>query len=305
MSEEFEPGQVIGDTYTIVRQLSEGGMGSVYEATHRRLRRKFAIKTLHRSVATSNEAYLRFRREAEIASELGHPNIIEVVDFDRAADGQAYMVMELLEGEDLDALLQRERTLPLDRVVALVKELASALGAAHARGVIHRDLKPQNIFLCRFGDRTDLPKILDFGISKIKGEQVALTANEAFLGTPSYMSPEQAQGRASAVDPRTDVFAMGAILYRCLTGELPFAGDSTMATLFAIAHHDPAPPCRINPALPDGVDRALLRALAKLPQDCHASVAALADDLAEAAELAHLAPTRPERAPLPAGGRSP
>ncbi len=294
-------GQVLQDTYRIERKIGEGGMGSVFEASHTRVRRRFAIKVLAPEVASNPEAFTRFRREAEITSELGHPHIIEVIDFNVTPAGAPYMVMELLQGESLGDHIQREGALPLARVEAILRQTASALAAAHRRGVIHRDLKPQNIFLCRREDGSEVVKVLDFGISKVKGSRSMMTGTHVVIGTPNYMTPEQAEGRAAQVTERTDVFALGTILYEMLSGQAPFLADTIPAVLYQVVHVEPPPLASLRPDLPLGARAAVEHALRKRPEDRFASVDELAASFAAAlagAGISLFASTA-----LPAGGQ--
>jgi eukaryotic-like serine/threonine-protein kinase len=191
-------GQVLHDTYRIDRLLGEGGMGAVYAASHLRLARRFAIKMLFPAVAEHPEAMARFKREAEVTSALGHPNIVEVIDFYHMPDGTPYLVMELLEGEDLGARLLRTGRLPLDEAASILRQATSGLQAAHQLGIIHRDLKPQNIFLCRRREGGSLVKVVDFGISKVLGSRSSMTKTHALLGTPNYMAPEPRRSKKKA-----------------------------------------------------------------------------------------------------------
>src|SRR5947209_10727305 len=193
--------------YRIVRLMGEGGMGAVYEAVHPVLKKRFAIKTLLPTVAVQRDARARFLREAEAASRINHPNVVAVLDVGTEGD-TPYLVMEFLEGETLDALLARRTVLPVADAVDLMLPVISAVSTAHEHGVIHRDLKPQNIFLSRGPWGEAIPKVLDFGVSKLvdDGEAVALTGTQAMLGTVTYMSPEQARG-ARGVDARSDQYA--------------------------------------------------------------------------------------------------
>jgi tRNA A-37 threonylcarbamoyl transferase component Bud32 len=186
-------GVVLGGAYQITGLLAEGGMGSVYEARHLRLNKRVAVKLLARDLAANREALARFHREAEVTSQLGHPHLVSVLDFGTTDEGKPYLVMERLEGEDLERRLLRDKCLPLGAVVAITKQVASALGAAHAAGIVHRDLKPANLFLVKVtDDEDDFVKVLDFGISKVKAGRTKLTQGTSVLGTPEYMSPEQA-----------------------------------------------------------------------------------------------------------------
>ncbi|MCC6746565.1 MAG: protein kinase [Deltaproteobacteria bacterium] len=277
-------GQVLQQTYRVERLVGEGGMGTVYEASHLRVRRRFAVKVLAPAISSNPEAVARFRREAEITSELGHPNIVEVLDFNHTEDGTPYLVMEYLDGEDLASYLLRRGALALDEAVAIFSQAASALEAAHRRGVVHRDLKPPNLFLCQSADGgPSRLKILDFGISKVLGSASVLTGSEVVLGTPSYMAPEQAEGRSAEVDHRTDVFAMGAILYEMLTGRPPFVGESTLAVLYNVVHGQAPPLSTQRPDLAEAVGHVIDRALSKSPARRFGSMREMADALASAA----------------------
>ncbi len=278
-------GTTLQDTYRVERLVGEGGMGAVYEASHMRLPRRFAIKVLYREVATQEEALARFRHEAEITSAIGHPHILEVIDFNLLPDGSPYILMEFLDGEDLGAVIQRRGRLELPLATAIFCQVASALQAVHERGIIHRDLKPQNIFVCRHADRDDYIKVVDFGISKVAGSRSVVTRTHVLMGTPNYMSPEQAEQRAAAVDPRTDIFSLGTIAYQMLTGVIPFTGDSIPSILYRIVHGEPEPLQRLRPDLPPGVARVIARAMAKRPEDRYPTVDAFSEDFLEAAAL--------------------
>ncbi|MEK6606837.1 MAG: serine/threonine-protein kinase, partial [Myxococcota bacterium] len=188
-------GQVLGGSYRLLRPLGEGGMGVVYEAEHLRLPRRLAVKILHAEIGREKEVVERFRREAFIASALGHQNIVEVIDFNVTDTGIPFMVLELLEGQDLAARIARFGRLTLAQALPILEQLTRALEAAHAHGIVHRDLKPQNIYLCPRGGRDDFVKILDFGISKMLHSGSIVTRTGSIFGTPNYMSPEQAEGR--------------------------------------------------------------------------------------------------------------
>ena len=272
-------GTVLAETYRVERLLGEGGMGSVYEASHTRLPRRFAIKALKGEAFRRADALARFRREAEVACQLKHRHIIEVLDYNTGPGGQPYIVMELLEGESLAARLAREPALTLAETAEIVGQAASALHAAHGLGVVHRDLKPENIFLCDRDDGAIFVKVLDFGISKVLGSQSMLTAASVIMGTPSYMAPEQAEGRVADIDARTDVFAMGAILYQMLAGRPPFVGENITAVLYQTVHQAPPPLRELTPLVPAAVERVVARALAKRPEDRQQSLKELAEEL--------------------------
>lgn len=283
MSNEGLTGRVLGGKFRLIRRIGTGGMGSVYQAVHLELEKKVAVKLLHQQMAPHQEVFQRFKREAKIACKLNHPHIIEVFDFDRTEDGIPYIIMEYLAGEDLEDLLQRRRRLRLDEVMAMFEGICSAVQQAHEEGVIHRDLKPQNILLCRVGDRPDFPKVLDFGISKLKDNDSIVTQTKAYLGTPCFMAPEQARGEASEATPQSDIFALGCILYRALGGRLAFSGDSIEAVLYKIIHEQPDNLDKITDQVPRAVCRVVHRAMAKDPQLRHPSVREMWRALVEAA----------------------
>ena len=256
-------GMDLSATYHVVRQIARGGMGAIYEATHLRLPgKRYAIKVLSPKHAQNPELLLRFRQEAEIASRLGHEHIVEVHDFNFAGD-LAFLVMELLDGEDLAARLERVGPLPPAQVHRLLVEVASALDAAHRARIVHRDLKPQNIFLCRRDGRDDYVKVLDFGISKVLDSVTTATKNDVILGTPFYMAPEQAQGKVGEIDPRVDVFALGAILWESLTGQVAFDAPTLSAALYKVCLFEPPDVHVVRPELPPALSAVLRRALAK------------------------------------------
>jgi serine/threonine-protein kinase len=259
-------GTVLAETYEITGLLGEGGMGAVWEAQHRRLHgKKVAIKVLHSFVAGDSESVERFHREAQIASRLGHPNIVSVEDFNALPGGGWYLVLEHLKGESLNARLNRG-PIPLPQALSITRQIASALQAAHSEGIVHRDLKPHNVFLCpseSHGYATELVKVLDFGISKIQGSDTVKTQTNAILGTPQYMSPEQARGAHREIDHRTDVFALGAIVYEMLTGRPAFLGESIPEVMFKVVYQEPPPLGELVPSLPPSVIAAVEHALAK------------------------------------------
>jgi serine/threonine-protein kinase len=264
-STTLDLGQVVGDTYRITAQLGAGGMGAVFAADHLRLPgKRVAIKVLH-AIFSSGDVLLRFRREAEIASRIGHPNIVEVLDFNTLPNGSPYLVMELLTGESLSARLARG-PLPEGTALSITRQIGSALAAAHRMGVVHRDLKPDNIFLCPLdvdGEMRDHVKVLDFGISKIRGSQTVVTQDAAVMGTPNYMSPEQASGKNQEIDARTDVFALGAIVYQMLCGRIAFPGESYPQVIFHVVF-EPHPPLglpagQVSPRVVAAIDRALAK----------------------------------------------
>jgi hypothetical protein len=263
------PGTVVAGTYEVTEVIGRGGMGAVWAARHLRLPgKRVAIKVLL-GTSVGEQALARFRREAEITSRIGHPNIVEVLDFNTLGDGTPYQVLEFLDGESLGQRLRRG-PIPQAETMELVLQIGSALRAAHRAGVVHRDLKPDNIFLCPTdsgGVVNNRVKILDFGISKIRGSQTVQTQESILIGTPQYMSPEQASGKNQTVDQRTDVFALGAIVYEMLAGRPAFSGDSVVAVIMDVVQGVPTPLATLVPTLPAGAERAVGRALAKHPDE--------------------------------------
>ena len=272
-------GAVLGGTYRIERLIGQGGMGAVFEATHLRLPRRFAVKVLKGEVLGEAEVFDRFRREAQIASALGDKHIVEVVDFNHTEDGSPYMVLELLEGEDLSGRLGRVGRMTLEQTVSVGAQIAGALETAHAVGIVHRDLKPANIFLTSDEGRDDFVKILDFGISKVLHDASVATRSGLVMGTANYMSPEQAEGRQSDLDARTDVFALGAILFECLTGRRAFEGPNIPGTIFQVCYGVPPPVRSFAPDAPAEIQAVIDRAMAKKRAERYPSAAELRADL--------------------------
>jgi serine/threonine protein kinase len=250
---------VVGNRYQIIRKLGEGGMSAVYEAKHVKLHRQFAIKRLLPQLADNTEALERFEREAEMLAGLRHPNVVEVTDWDTFPDGAPCMVLEYLHGATLDRRLVRG-PMPWDAIAKVSDQTMSALTLAHRNGITHRDLKPENIFMAIDDVGEERVKLLDFGVSKLRGV-INQTGAHAMLGTPSYMAPEQASGNSEAVGPWTDVWAMGAILYEMATGRKAFEGKGIAETLMLImqARPDPIQALRhdVPPAYIELVSRAL------------------------------------------------
>jgi serine/threonine-protein kinase len=272
-------GSVIADTYKIEALLGRGGMGAVFLASHLRLAgKRVAIKILHTEIE-GTDVIARFKREAEIAAKLNHPNIVGVVDYNVAPDGTPYLVLDYLEGETLAECIARG-PVPLDQVVSIVRQIGSALAAAHRAGIVHRDLKPQNIFLVPTevdGRIVEIAKVLDFGISKIRGSQTVKTQDSALLGTPQYMAPEQATGQHASVDERTDVFALGAIVYEMLSGEPAFPGASIPEVVFKVVYEQPVPLVSRAPSVPPAVEAAVSQAMAKQSDQRFATVTAFVE----------------------------
>ena len=302
MSKDPLVGQVLHDTHEIVRLIGQGGMGEVYEAVHKRLRKqRFAVKVLHAKMVENEKIFARFQREAEIATEIGHPSIVYVTDF-YEIDGRPCMVMEYLEGEDLSQLLAREGKLPPAEVLRIMEQVGSALQAVHDKGVIHRDMKPANIFMVASSTGGEpRVKVLDFGISKIRDSNTGLTGDHSVLGTPHYMSPEQGEGQVKDVDHRTDIFALGTICYQMLAGSIPFDGPTLPGVIYKICHVEPEPITTHVQDLPPAVHRVLQRALAKRRRDRYQRASEFIDDLRAALEGRELL-SLPQATPVAGAG---
>ena len=261
--------------YELVRLLGAGGMGTVYEAVHTEIGKRVAIKVLAPAVAAKPEARARFLREAQLTSKVRHPHAVDVTDMGTEGD-QTFLVMELLDGEDLATRLGREPQLALTDLVDIMLPVCSAVAAAHAASVIHRDLKPQNIFLARSASGL-VAKVLDFGISKAQdaAQMDALTGSDAIIGTPYYLAPEQVTDSRSA-SPASDQYAIGVVLYECLTGVRPFQADSLYGVLHAIIEGAPARPRERRPDLDASFEAVVLRAMNVARPARFASVTALA-----------------------------
>jgi Protein kinase domain len=273
-------GAVLNATYRVERHLRSGAMGAVYEARHTRTGQRVAIKTLLSGATLTERALRRFAREARAASALGHPGIVRVLDFDVSSDGTHFLVMELLEGETLEDRLARRGHLPWSDAIVIARQVGAALSVAHGAGVLHRDLKPANVFLASSPNRPERAVLLDFGLARKleDGSASRLTHSGASVGTPAYMSPEQARGEE--LDARSDVHALGAILYEMLTGEPPFL-DQTLAGVYAklLTSSASAPSALAPEPIPAPLDGVLARALAKEPDQRFASVESLLRDM--------------------------
>ena len=262
-------GGTLGGLYHVERLIGVGGMGRVYEATHTHLGKAYAVKVLPEGRADKPDATERFLREAQAATRIEHDHIVKVVNFDRDDEHRLFIVMELLEGENLADRLDRG-ALPVEGAVEIAKQTGEALQAAHDAGIVHRDLKPENIFITQKNGR-DFVKVLDFGISKIKNPGQGdpnLTATDQIVGTPLYISPELARGIAT-VDHRTDIYALGVITYEMITGTPPFTGQNHFQLLYKHGNEAPDPPSQRSKkaSIPAHVESAVLRALEKNPDD--------------------------------------
>jgi serine/threonine protein kinase len=259
-------GQVIDGRYKITKKLGEGGMGEVYAADHVHIDKKFAIKLLKQEIVSNQEAVTRFQQEARSSSSIKHRNIIAIEDFGKLADGRIYMCMELLDGAALNDMILQPQS--VERLLNILIQTGHGLAAAHARNIVHRDMKPENIFVT-FQNGEDIPKILDFGIAKVSGNegQNNLTRTGTIFGTPFYMAPEQALG--NPVDARTDIYAMGVIMYEVFAGSLPFQGESFMGILTQHITTEPEPvaqrAAKAGRTLPPGLAEVITCCMQKNP----------------------------------------
>ena len=260
-------GAVIARKFKIEKILGVGGMGKVYKARQLALDKAVVVKVLHDQFRDDPQTVQRFQREARAASRLNHQNSIQIIDFGQDEGGIVFMAMEFLQGQDLYALLKKEGPLEAPRLAKVMIQVCSALGEAHEMNVIHRDLKPENIMIEDRRGQRDFVKVLDFGIAKIQdpadtGGQ-ALTQQGMVCGTPEYMSPEQARGLT--LDPRSDIYALGVIMYQLATGELPFTSDTPIGIVTKHILEAPVPPRQKKPQIPEELERIILTALAKEP----------------------------------------
>jgi serine/threonine protein kinase len=261
-------GREVAGRYRILAKLGEGGMGAVYRAEQISLKRTVALKMLRPDVGGSQTLLRRFNAEAEAVAKLSHPNTVNIIDFGSDTDGTLFIAMELIEGRSLRTLVQSEAPLPLRRSLAIAAQIAASIADAHSHAIIHRDLKPDNVMLQDRGKQKDVVRVLDFGIAKLRDDtrqNNAMTQAGDMLGTPQYMAPEQI--RAEAIDGRTDVYALGCILYEMLTARLPFEAPTVMALLSKHLMETPLPPSQRRPelGLPPMIDDLVMGAMAKDP----------------------------------------
>jgi serine/threonine-protein kinase len=304
-------GEMAGE-YRILRKLGTGGFGTVFEAEHPVLKRKAAVKVLHENRSVDSNAVSRFVAEAQSANQIRHRHIVDIFSFGTLKGGRHFYVMDLLDGAPLDRYLKEHGTLAPDVALPLLRPIADALDALHRGGIVHRDVKPANIFLAWESSGEVVPKLLDFGLVKLLQDSPALTASGVPMGTPFYMSPEQCRGEK--VDARSDVYAFGVICYELLTGSPPFVGESASAVLVMHVVNEPAPPSSRASGLPTELDAPVLAMLAKDPAKRPATVGegfrALEEAAARAgldvpAGLLHLPrPSAPPDASEDLGGRS-
>lgn len=294
-------GSTLARRYAVEGILGTGATGTVYAVRHLQTEGRLAAKLLSPQHLSDPTVYQRFRDEARIVAQLRHPHIVQVTDFDLDEDGTPFMIMEMLEGETLEARLQRDGSLPLQDALSLAAQVGEALHAAHSAGVVHRDIKPDNIFLARQpGPKdTEVAKVLDFGISKIVHSLRKRTQENTILGTPLFMSPEAATGSVEEIDGRSDQFALAVILYQMLSGRLPFDGINDMAVLFQIIHAQPPPLQQLVPGLPRHVLAAIERALGKDKSERFPSILEFIDALRAPATQVLQRPGPPSQPDLP------
>jgi tRNA A-37 threonylcarbamoyl transferase component Bud32 len=273
-------GQTLDGKYLIGELLGEGGMGRVYRGEHALIGRPVAVKFLHAELTGNEEVVRRFYREAQSAAAIRHKNVIDVLDVGVSSEGEPYLVLEFLEGEPLSEMIARIGAFDLPTACGILEPALLALQAAHERGIVHRDLKPDNIFLAHQPGEPPTIKLIDFGISKINEAtgRTKLTQDGSLLGTPEYMSPEQARGAAD-LDHRADLYSMGVILYELLTGGRPFVGANYNELLIAVLTEEPRPPHEVNPDFPDEAAAVIGPALARDPADRFQSAAEMLDAL--------------------------
>ena len=256
-----EPGTVIGERYKLVGKIGEGGLASVWEAEHLTLASKIAVKFLHRTGPMQSEPSQRFLREARVAASVRHRNVVEIVDFGFAEGEIPYMVMEFLHGQSLGAYLELNGKLAFEEAAKIVAGTLRGLAAVHSAGLVHRDIKPDNIFLVDDPEEGFYAKLVDFGLSRRAGRS-DMTAEGTLMGTPQYMSPEQASG-STDLDARTDIYAVGVVLYEMLSGQVPFDSDSLADILSNVIHTPPTPLIELVPDVPEKLAFVVETAMAK------------------------------------------
>jgi serine/threonine-protein kinase len=270
--------------YRLLRLLGRGGMGEVYLGEHRRSGRRCAIKLIRTERAADKQSVARFKREVRAAAKFAHPNIVRILEDGRTENGTTYYVMEYLPGISLEELIATEGPQSAARVIHFLRQACRALGEVHARGLIHRDVKPANLFVTRRCNAHDVLKVLDFGLVKqlVEVGSARLTHDGAVSGTPHFMSPEQARG-SEAVDARSDIYSLGAVAYALLTGRPPFEGHSALEVLIAHARDAVTPPSQCVAEVPADLEKIVLRCLTKKPEQRYQSMAELEQALRKCA----------------------
>jgi len=306
-------GQVIDGRYRLTKLLGKGGMGEVYIGEHIRITKKVAIKFLHHEISGDPEALGRFQQEAQSASSIGHRNIVTIDDFGTMDDGRVFLCMEFLAGQSMSEAMMAPSGLETIRALDLMIQVCDGLHAAHAKGIVHRDMKPENVFITQPTDMPELVKVLDFGIAKVaSNDEQNLTKTGTVFGTPHYMSPEQALGQKDKIDARSDVYSLGVMLFEIFTGELPFKAESFMGILSQhITKSPPVPATVTSRNIPPQVEEVILKAMAKDQDQRYANALELREALAAArgslATGAAAVPPAPSVPPAAAGanGTSP
>jgi serine/threonine protein kinase len=295
LPQEDHCGQIVGN-YRLHTRLGVGGMGAVYQGTHAAIGKEVAVKILREDQARDESLMERFLREARSVAKIGNENVIQISDFGCTPEGRAYIVMELLTGRSLENVLEKDGALAFPRALKVAIQICSGLEAAHAQNIVHRDLKPDNIFLVPLKNDPEFVKILDFGIAKEVVEEKlepgekkgkpkrGLTQARQLIGTPLYMAPEQGSPEA---DARVDIYALGVILYRMVTGKLPFDSDNPLDILYKHLTQAPTPPIELRPDLPAELNALILQCLAKTPQERVPSATALSQRLFEIGGFQH------------------
>lgn len=285
-------GRLLQGRYRVTGLLAQGGMGVVYDAVQVNLGRRVAIKCLHPRYARDAVAIARFQHEAVVSGGFGHPHIVEVFDMGRLEDGAPFLVMERLDGETLTARLRRERRLPLSLAVSVARQTVSALLATHARSILHRDLKPDNLFLVERGKEQPRVKVLDYGVSKAMTAvgDPRLTRAGFVMGTPAYMAPEQARGDGD-LDGRADLYSVGVILYETLTGRLAYSARTPSALLLEMQRGMPPRPSMLRPEVPPLVDALVMRCIAVARDERPRDAAALQRELQQLGTVSDAPPS--------------
>ncbi len=276
--------EILNGQFQILQKIGSGGMGAVYKALQPEMNRMVGVKILHPKLANRKDLVSRFRREARAMSHLTHPNTVKVFMYGELEDGSLYIIMEFLDGKNLNQSVRSEGPFPVERALPVLIQVCGALEEAHTQGIIHRDLKPENIFLCQSSGLHDFPKVLDFGLAKVTEREmrpgsVILTQEGMVFGTPEFMSPEQAQGKT--LTPAADQYSLAVILYEVLTGKLPFDAKSAMDFLSLHVTGKPIPLSQrvANRRFPPLLDRIVDKALSKQTEDRFASMTELANAL--------------------------
>jgi serine/threonine protein kinase len=303
-TDPFVGREILNGQFKVMEKIGTGGMGSVYRANQVAMNRLVAVKILHPKLANRKDLVSRFRREAKAMSHLSHPNTVKVHLYGEMDDGSLYIVMEYLEGRNLNQTVRAEGPMSVERALPILIQVCGALEEAHRAGMVHRDLKPENIFLCNQAGLNDFPKVLDFGLAKVTEREmrpgsIILTQEGMVFGTPEFMSPEQAQGRT--LTPASDIYSLAVILYELLTGKLPFDARTPIEFLSLHVTAEPIPLGKRTPGqtFPPGLEEVLAKALSKKPEARQASAAELAKQLEPFAPGSKFTSVMPGSTPSP------